>query len=362
MEGPTKIADSGANYLLRNFVADDYKSLSDLFSKIWNIDSPVDFWKWKYAQGGFGWVIENQQGKIVSYTGFWSRKTILGGKTIYPVMIVDMMTDPDFRGKVYGFIMRKVRTIPSTQILFGFTNPVSHRIYEGVFRRTLRINTTLPNYGIVFNPNVLIPLPSAFSKVCSSIARALYSLFLRRQRRNRSITIAPTNTVGKEFDVFWQNLTKEYVWLQDRGSDYISWRFIHAQSQSYILLKATEESKLVGYIVVSAMETKKGKKGLIGDWLVSRSRTDIFASLVHAALDWCVRQNVDMVEVWTMNHEHAWIKVLRKFLFIKLWEKTMLCSFEDSILEAKNLAEHDFFFTMADSDYGVFQNNHKGAL
>jgi hypothetical protein len=164
--------------------------------------------------------------------------------------------------------------------------------------------------------------------------------------------------IGDEFDELWETVNGEYFWIQNRGRDFVRWRYAQDPTRDYQIWKATEEKKLIGYLITTINRSPARTRGLLVDWLVSRKREDVFRQMVKTAGRWLIDQKVDLIRAWVTNHEQKWIKVLRSLIFVKRDLKVSFIVIERPESNNPDLKNaNNFFFTIGDSDYlGAYEN------
>lgn len=347
-------------FTFRELTENDSELLPILLKKTWNHESNPAFWKWKFSYPGShttGWVVENESGDIVAFAGFWLRRTIIHGKTVFPTQVVDSMADPQYRGKVYQKILRKIVT-NDDDMFFGFSNPTSHRIFKGIFkhRNALILEATVSVYACKFNPFVRFERHSSLHRLGSIAGRTFFRLLKKSRMKSGNISVEKVTVADKLFDVFFNRHAQEYSWIQDRSAAFINWRYVSCPTQQYTILRAMQNGEMAGYIIVNFRSVKNETKGVIIDWFVSRSCPEVFDALISSAFDWCLNQKTDSIEIWLFPHELSWISIIRKHYFIKLKRKSnMLFSYPTSFVEPHELKASDLFVTPGDSDYGILQ-------
>lgn len=340
----------------RNFILEDCVRMPNLLEKVWNIKTIEDYWQWKFLKPPFetkGMVIEDRNGDIVAFSGFWLRPTKFGGKTIFPGTLVDVMAAQKHRGgKAFPILIKRIDSeICMKRIFFGFPNPVSRKLFLRYFKKHIRVDTNISNFVSVVNAGAYVRSNKAIKAFLGSISRTVHKLRLSFHR-NKAILVQNVHDVGDEFDQLWNDIRVEYFWIQNRGKDFIRWRYLLDPTTKFQIWKATERGEIVGYLVTTIRMEAGRTKGFFVDWLVSRKRKDVFLEMADTAFRWLVSQKVDSVETCLMDHEKQWARILMYYFFIKNKKKRALLLFFDSDHLDPNFHKiENFFFTIGDSDY-----------
>jgi len=340
----------------RDLTVEDCARLPSLVRKVWNVDTTENYWKWKYFDCPFKIkciVIENKDGDIVAIVSFWLRPAKFGSKVFSPGTIVDIMVAPKFRGgKAFGFIMKRIdMEIIKKIFIFGFPNPISHKLFLIFFGKYKAIDTNISIFVSVVNAGVFINSIKPVKKIAGNISRSFQKLHLRINR-NKRILVQQVKAIGDEFDKLWEDVSREYYWIQNRGKDYIQWRYQQHPIHKYQIWKATEDNRIVGYLITTINKEPDRVRGMLIDWLVSRNRNDIFKEMLKTSCYWLVNQKVDLIETWLMHHEKQWLRVLKSNLFLKSKRSRLLLMGGGPDYNDPNFRKIDnFFFTIGDSDY-----------
>lgn len=340
----------------RDFILEDCARMPNLLKKVWNLTTTEDYWQWKFLKPPFetkGIVIEDRDGNIVAFSSFWLRPTKFGGKTIFPGTLVDVMADQKYRGgRAFPILIRKIDSeIRAKRAFFGFPNPVAHKLFLRYFKKYITVDMNISAFVSVVNVGAYVRSNKAIKAFLGGISRTVHKLRLSFHC-NKDILVQDVHDVGDEFDQLWNDIRGEYFWIQNRGKDFIRWRYLLDPTSKFQIWKATERGRIVGYLVTSIrMETGR-TKGFLVDWLVSRKREDVFLEMVNTAFCWLANQKVDLVETWLMDHEKQWARILRYYFFIKNKKKrALLLSGGPDYLDPNFHKIENFFFTIGDSDY-----------
>jgi hypothetical protein len=340
----------------RRLGPDDFSKLPHLLEKVWGTNTTREYWEWKYKMAPFetkGFVVENQDDFIISFNGFWLRPAYFAGQKIFPAMSMDTMTHPEYRNRsIFENILKRfIMILNDRNIVWGFTNPVSHKMFGKALNHFLKLDLKMDVYVNPLNPGAILPLP----KIVSAFFGFLFRNFQKIRLffvKNRNIVIEPTNDIGIEFDQLWNEIKNEYCFIQNRGKEFVKWRYTLNPHRQYKIWKATENGKVIGFLVTSTKTEKDRRKGYLVDWLVPRKRPDIFKLLVRAALIWFISQKIDLVETWLLDHEKIWKRILKSYFFLsKIREETLLFFAHDEIVPSEKYTKENLFLTIGDSDY-----------
>jgi len=323
---------------------------------VWKVRLPEEYWQWKFLQCPFetsGMVTERRDGGIVAFHGFISRPTKLSDGIIAPLMCVDAMADPEHRGgSAYGMIMNRIKSeVSGKRTFFGFTSPVTQKVFGRYFKDIEYVNLSIPVFTGVLNLGYLV----SSNRFIRSTTGKLSQFFLKLRFNlgdNGGTLVRQDEEIGSEFDDLWADVSSDYFWIQNRGQEFIKWRYRSDPTREYQIWKASERGKLVGYLVTTINRGSNRNKGLLIDWLVCRERQDVFEVMVKTALSWFIGQKVDVVTTWLAGCHQNWARFLRTFFFVKREHTRSFVVWGgpewDNLIPVNT---DNFFITIGDSDY-----------
>jgi hypothetical protein len=344
-------------FILRDFIPEDCVHFPALLKAVWKIQTDEEYWIWKYLKPPFpanGWVAEKENGNIVAFTGYWHRPAKIYNSKITPAMLVDVMAVPDYRGgKVYGKISERIVELVRGETVFGFTNPVSRRLFKTLVKDLIKIDANIPVFVSFIDGGYTVSSNKLIKSIVGSVTRFAHKMRLKIPGNKNILVQEAAGKIEDEFDQLWEDVSAEYAFILNRSKDYLQWRYISSHTREYQIWKAMEGERLVGYLVTTVRHESDRTRGYLIDWLVSRKREDVFCQMINTAFGWFVDQRVDSIETWLMDHEKQWLKILRSYFFIRTKRNVSFLmapiAYErsNSILNnAKNI-----FVTIGDSDY-----------
>jgi hypothetical protein len=267
-------------------------------------------------------------------------------------MVFDVMVAPEYRGgKAYGAISKQILEFTRGETVFGFTNPVSHKLFKRLLKDIIKIDSNIPVFICLLDGGYVVKSNKWIKSLVGSITRFVHKIRLKIPR-NTNILVQKAGNIGDEFDQLWEDVGCEYAFILNRGKDYLRWRYVSSPTRKYQIWKALEEGRLVGYLVTATKYESNRTKAFLIDWLVSRNRNDVFKAMIKTALSWLLSQKIDLVETWLLGHERDWVRILRSHFFFRSKRTYSFLLVEgDRVIDPKPLKIEDLFLTIGDSDY-----------
>ena len=309
---------------LRIITPEDIPALSFLMRRVWGVETPANFWQWKYFDPPFetrGFAVETEKGEIVAFTGVWLRPIRVYGVSHCSWQLVDVMSDPEYRSvKIYRFIVQEIVKITRKQnlILYGFTNEISHALFYKYTKDMLIVNETHKIYSLFINAGDLFNLNALVNSAIGIINRGVVKILLTLSQPLSHICVERVNVIPGDLNRLCKNIENQYDMILEHNTNYLNWRFLNAPHQAYQVWTATKNQQLVGYMV-TALKKRKGRKikGEIVDWFSPRKHSQVFKALLHHVLNWFLKKEASVVDIWTLNFDDYLIKIIKRNLFIK---------------------------------------------
>ena len=324
--------------------------------EVWKIRLTEEYWRWKFLRCPFetkGMVVECRNGGLAAFHGFLGRPTKIADKVFVSLMCVDAMAAPKYRGgSAYGLIMNRIKSeVSQKQTFFGFPSPATGKIFGRYFKEIEYVNFNIPVYIGVLNPGYLV----TSNRLIRSATGKLFQFFLKLRFTlgdTGRILVRQDEETGFEFDHLWADVSSDYFWIQNRGREFIKWRYRSDPTREYQIWKATEGGRIVGYLVTTINRSGSRTMGLLIDWLVTRKRQDVFKVMVKTALSWFIEQKVDVVSTWLGGCNESLAGFLRTFFFVKnKYTRSFVIWGGPEWSNLVPVNTDDFFITMGDSDY-----------
>jgi len=129
----------------------------------------------------------------------------------------------------------------------------------------------------------------------------------------------------KEFDpritVFWEKIKDHYDFIVERTRDYLNWRYCDENGGSYFVIQAEEGDNVLGYSVLRVNRLRKDyANGFIVDLLSLPGRDDVIRELINYAIDFFIRDSVNIIHAWTLE-DHLIEKIYLENGFFKRKEQ-----------------------------------------
>lgn len=231
-------------------------------------DEASKYWRWEYLDNPaapkgdpFIWICKSG-GKIIAQACFMPVKLKIGNGYYKGGWCQDLMVLPEFRNLGVGFLLirhavNEMSALADILMAAG-TNSNSFAVLSALgFRETGRINRNV----IVTDHRKLsdaLTQNSLLSSLLALVSSSLFAVkaFLSKPVKTGAIEIAVAGEFGKEFDGFFEDVSKKYRCITNRDSAELRWRFTDNSRWKYSMLLAKEDGIMLGYLVF--------REGLLG--------------------------------------------------------------------------------------------------
>ncbi|PIN95743.1 hypothetical protein COU56_00650 [Candidatus Pacearchaeota archaeon CG10_big_fil_rev_8_21_14_0_10_31_9] len=233
-----KFKVNGEEFFIRRYKKGDENYLLLMINKIYNINTALDYWNWKYKQNPAGFsiiVLLNKEGKIIGQIGHQFKKGYYYGEICPFFMGVDICLMENYRG--FGLFSKLVDQIPhyhTKNPFFYYGFPVRHVLnaYRKVSKHKYYENSPIQTYYL--------------SKKYLRFLR----LFNLKKSSDNLIHISEAFQINKyDIDNLWKKKKKELEVCVVRNWEYLNWRILNCPDKMKLLIIKNGE-KTIGYFSV----------------------------------------------------------------------------------------------------------------
>ncbi|EFK11518.1 conserved hypothetical protein [delta proteobacterium NaphS2] len=338
------------NFWIRSYMPGDEQKILAMFNQVFGTCRTMEHWQWKFRGNPFGSerisLCFSREGTLVSqYAG-------------YPVPFISSLESPHQPIRFMSFHSGDTFTHPSvrriglgkTGLLARTTDYFCAAFLDGVVPFGFGFNTATIKklggryLGYHFGETVTrwelnlsvgpIKSPGPFSRLFSKYK------------------VLEVCSVDEEWDVFFDQVCKDYSFLAARDAAYLRWRYLACPDRGHRLFALRKKERLMGWSVFSVKEDQI----LWGDALFDRQALKGIAHLLHhvATREFQGRKTIT---AWFSENPKWWREHLLSLGFAPRPEPDglTLCyrSFNNPIMDRNKVTErlnHSVYFTWGDSD------------
>jgi hypothetical protein len=173
------------------------------------------------------------------------------------------------------------------------------------------------------------------------------------------VQLCEVKEFGPEFDGFYEDARKDYLWIMWRDQQYLNWRYSDPRGGMFRAVKAVDEDgSILGYVVSRVDRVTDYPRGYIVDWLTAPGRMDVLSLLLEKALEYFDEQGVNISVALAVKGSSAY-RVLRDVGFVDSRQENYL--FYNIFDESPELMEknarlqssepNQLHFTYGDTDW-----------
>lgn len=303
---------------VRRYNDTDEDKIRDLFKKCFGREMSYNEWVWKYKMSPWGSLayvaLDNK--KLVSHFGAIRYSFYQKGDLLWAYQLCDIMTHPDYRGKIYGKnppIVKVTKIFYKENIMdfaFGFPS-----------ERHARLQTSL----LEGSQHKRIKLLKKCLVAKNKIEQKTYILKVGWENINKAV-----------LDDLWKSCNETYNLSIFKDSNYIIWRYMKHPSQYYTLIgmKNIDQKKIIAIAVIKCSNYEMS----ILDFFVGGSH-EIFSVFWDMLESYAIKMQVSIINVWA-NLEENISKYLLK-LGYKIIEDV---PFQIRVI-SKNKINHNEFYS-----------------
>ena len=174
------------------------------------------------------------------------------------------MADPNYRGGLaFGLIMNQIKDLLRKEkaIVYGFTNPVSHKLFSKVLATYFLIKTKHPVYSLIIEPGELLNTPNFVKTAVGTVTRGLTRTRLGLAG-SHNINVDMADVIPEEVSRLWEEVRQEYHLIFKRDAAYLNWRFCQVPQGPCQIWLAQDGQGLAGYLVTAVADAGTRPKPL----------------------------------------------------------------------------------------------------
>jgi hypothetical protein len=285
-------------------------------------------------------VVGTEDGKIVGFMGTLPVKFKVFGEVIEAVWPMDMMASPNAKNSMWGAKMAR-NLCSLSDCCVGTPNnnsfPISRRVgYTLVAEIPTHINIIRPSSFV--DGAIKFPL-----KPLDMILKA--SSMLTRPR-TKNIEIEKHTSFGNWANELFEKVSCQFNIISIKNKELLNWRFFKSPFK-YHLFVARNKNEVSGYLVARIKEGKI-KRGLIVDFLASKSDHQTTRALLREAQYFFLSNNVDAISSIMFPFPEL-EKNLKRFGFLFQKRTQKLIAYSSKYIE-KLKDKNNWYLTQFDSD------------
>ncbi|MBM4276278.1 MAG: GNAT family N-acetyltransferase [Deltaproteobacteria bacterium] len=282
------------------------------------------FWQWEFMGGpdrkALIYVVEDGD-KIIGHFADLPRQFSVHRKVVRGTLSVDLMVSPDYRRKgifeeMGRYAIRRVKE-EGNSLMTAY--PIRKETISGFKKIGWKEVVPLPVlvYPIRFSGianRYLHFLP--LSLLIGGLARILYNLLFAMGRKKESgrIEIEKVGELDSQFEHFWDKAISLYPIMGIRSRSYMTWRYLHHPTRTYIIYRAMEKGEMRGYIILRKVDLLGFNSAVIVDLLAIDA--DALTALGKKGIAYSQKEGVDLLG-FMVPETHPYYRLLRKHGFLR---------------------------------------------
>jgi len=330
-------------------------------------------WRWEFGDNPFGSVqtFSDFKGKIIGHMGLVCVPIKIEKRIILGSQAVDLAVHPSFRREgIFLEIGKKLLRDAKDRgiaISYGVPNDPSYRghvkygwflvseipVLVKIMGRKDFLLFVLARFRDCFKRPNLISI-SKFVRTIQNLMKVASVEYYKHSLCSDFFEKHIVTSFDERFDKLWEEMSSQYQLLVVRNTKYLNWRYVEKPYSNYVIMTVERNSKVEGYIVL--LKESHGflgwKRGYIVD-IFAKSEKAIY-SLLHYALEYFAKENVNLVTCWMMKNQSTYDCLLQNgFIDDRLSSEKLICSINVDNNKYEKLyhrVKKEWFFTIGDSD------------
>lgn len=261
------------------------------------------FWNWQMRENpdGTAWIYLAEDGqKIIGHLADLPKRFLVQGKLVLGTLTHDMMVHPDYRRKGVSSATAEyaIHRVEREKGVFMTAYSIREESLNSLLKVGWKEITRLPVlvFPIRFSGVVNRYLRSEYlSLLIGGVMRFFYFLLfgLRKKRKIEGTVMERVYEWDEMYDLFWERAKSTHPIMGNRNRSFLTWRYLRHPTRDYVIYRALQEGKMVGYIVLRKVELLKFNSVAIVDLLALDDHT--LSELVNRGIEHSRREGVDLL-------------------------------------------------------------------
>lgn len=334
------LTSEDTGYNVRLYEPGDEEAIIELlktsFPEWKEIESPIDYWKWKYIENPHGSdiVVADLEGIIVGVVHRLNLNIKIDEKTLSNYGD-DVTVHPDHRKKgIYKNMINYTEELSKEQKIvlnFGisisdYTVSIAEREGYVFFPFTISHMLQIRDVRTHFKKrpvenNLLAIFGFSMLKLLNRIKNSLKQTELQYKFRIENIS-----GFDERINGFWKKIKEDYQFIIEKKLEYLNWRYFDPRSSNkgrYFVKQAEKQKKILGFIVLEMKEKDDYLEGYVVDLLAHPSRIDVARKLLEEACMFFQKSNVNVVH-YRVVQNHPYQALFRELGFIEVPSKFLM--------------------------------------
>lgn len=330
----------------------------------------LEHWRWEFKDNPFGSIqtLSDFKGKIVGHMGLICVPIKIGNRIVLGSQAVDLAVHPSFRhrGMFLEIGKKQSQYAEDGEIVISYGVP-NEPAYHGHIKYGWFLASEIPVLTKMMSKKGfflfvlarfrdLLKQPNLTSALnFLKITKNLIEVFIKKKKHTSTPKFFEKHIVDHfdgRFDRFWEEISSQYPLLVVRNAKYLNWRYVKKPYSNYRIITVERNRRIEGYIVLGKSDSTEWKKGYIVD-IFAKSEEAIHG-LLYYALEYFVRENVDVIMCWMMKNQLPYNCLLQHgFINDHLDSRKFICRINIDSGEYGRLyhkVKKGWYFTMGDSD------------
>jgi hypothetical protein len=306
--------------------------LQNTFPKWAMTNNPVNFWKWKYTDAPYGTkiLVAVIDDIIIGVDHSIFLPLKINDKNLTATFSGDTATHLDYRGiGVYSRIIKLLdQNRKSLDMEFSYYLSSNNRIIKNAKDRgrfnlfpnkmtymvkikdlNLHMNMRKTNYAVL--KKIGLKTIEKMSEINKRVSR--------NGNHQNHYTISKIKKFGTNITEFNKSTNENYDFIIKKEQKYLNWRYTDQRAGKFTILQATENNRVVGYIVIEHKNEDGYKEDYIIDLIAIHNNLDITETLLREACSRSIEDGCNVIYYLVVNR-HPNQKIAERNGFINSYK------------------------------------------
>ena len=314
----------------RDYQPGDERRIVGLFKQVFGRALNLAVWKWRFAENPFGEAIIKlafDDEKLVGHYAVIPMSVQVENKLVKAVFSMTTMTHPDYSGRgIFTYLAGEVYRLCQERghpFVYGFPNKNSY-------------------YGFTHKLGW-----SALGSM-TALEKKLGS---KTKKDSTAKTVKQIGRFDNTVNSLWDKVKQEHTVIIPRTTAFLNWRFVENPDVGYVKYTISDNSQVLGYVVLKVYPTGDIMNGHIVD-ILSVPEEQVLKSLLGYSFDFLLERGICNISCWVPAGSF-YDSILKEEGFIRIESESYfgVKIFDERDIQYRGVKHFPaWYLTMGDSD------------
>ena len=323
-----------------------------------NLESPIDYWKWRYLDTYYGCrvMVAISDKKIIGVDHSMFQQIKICDSVYNSTFGAESATHPNYRKiGVYSKILKLIYQYRlENNFRFSYYNSENPIVIKDAEKKKRSIFPfPMSQMTRMKNTSQIDSLTKRFGFITLKMLNNITNSLIFDSKTGEDFIIVEISKFDDDVNRFYEQIRLNYDFIIEKNQGYLNWRYCDPRGGKYIIYKAVRDGKFLGFVVLELRKSGNGFAGSIADLMVLPGEDEVVKAFFKTACDYFDELGVNAINYGVVKG-HPYQRISSRFGFLDssmISKMLTLCRFEQIESEydlLKSSSSDKIFFNLGD--------------